>query len=70
MRQACDLLKYGEVALKGRNGGRFEQRLTDNVRGAVGGLGPGVRVRRRRGVIVLSAPGRPDLLTELVSRAM
>ncbi|MBC9727613.1 tRNA uracil 4-sulfurtransferase ThiI [Streptomyces sp. TRM68367] len=69
MRQPCVLLKYGELALKGRNRGRFEQQLLDNVRRSVAGLGPGVRVRRRRGVIVLSAPGRPGLHAELVARA-
>ncbi|GAB2886891.1 tRNA 4-thiouridine(8) synthase ThiI [Streptomyces deserti] len=69
MRQACVLLKYGELALKGRNRGRFEQQLLANARRALDDLGPGVRVRRRRGVIVLSAPGRPDLQPELLHRA-
>ncbi|MDN0198788.1 tRNA uracil 4-sulfurtransferase ThiI [Streptomyces sp. S.PNR 29] len=69
MRQPCVLLKYGELALKGRNRGRFEQQLLDNVRAALHDLGPGVRVRRRRGVIVLSAPGRPGLQDELLDRA-
>ncbi|GAB2761214.1 tRNA uracil 4-sulfurtransferase ThiI [Streptomyces bullii] len=69
MRQACVLLKHGELALKGRNRGRFEQQLMDNARRALHDLGPDVRVRRRRGVIVLSAPGRPDLQPELLGRA-
>lgn len=69
MRQPCVLLKYGELVLKGRNRGRFESRLLDQARRAVDDLGPGVRVRRRRGVVVLSAPGRPGLQPELVARA-
>ncbi|MEV5438477.1 tRNA uracil 4-sulfurtransferase ThiI [Streptomyces sp. NPDC052682] len=69
MRQACVLLKHGELALKGRNRERFEHQLIDNVRRALDDLGPGVRVRRRRGVIVLSAPGRPGLPPTLLERA-
>ncbi|GHA00433.1 tRNA uracil 4-sulfurtransferase ThiI [Streptomyces echinoruber] len=61
MRQPCVLLKYGELALKGRNKHRFEDRLVHNVRRAMEGVGGPVRIRRRRGVLVLTLPERPDL---------
>jgi thiamine biosynthesis protein ThiI len=69
MRQPCLLLKFGELMLKGRNRGRFERQLVDNVRRAVDDLPYPVRVRRRGGLLLLYAPGRPDLPAELVHRA-
>ncbi|MGW0735243.1 tRNA uracil 4-sulfurtransferase ThiI [Streptomyces sp. NPDC002851] len=73
MRQPCVLLKYGELALKGRNRGRFERRLQENVCLAMRGLGP-VRIRHRHGLLLVSArgpePERPGLHDELVARSL
>ncbi|MFD0542342.1 THUMP domain-containing protein [Streptomyces mexicanus] len=69
MWQPCVLLKYGELMLKGRNRGRFENLLIRNARRALSELPHPVRVRRRRGLLLLSAPGHPELQTELVARA-
>ena len=55
------LLKLGEIVLKGRNRQRFERLLNANVQRALNGVGGGVQVWQRHGVIVLrprsSAPG-------------
>jgi thiamine biosynthesis protein ThiI len=69
MWQPCVLLKYGELMLKGRNRGRFENLLIRNARRALSELPHPVRVRRRRGLLLLSAPDHPELQTELVARA-
>jgi thiamine biosynthesis protein ThiI len=61
----CVLLKYGELALKGRNRGRFEATLLDNVRRGLADL-PDVTVERRHGLLVVE--GAPTHL--LVERAV
>ncbi|PKW00181.1 thiamine biosynthesis protein ThiI [Amycolatopsis echigonensis] len=61
----CVLLKYGELALKGRNRRHFEDRLAENVRRALADVA-GVRLRRRAGLLVLSARAELD---EVVRRA-
>ncbi|HXW47155.1 MAG TPA: tRNA uracil 4-sulfurtransferase ThiI [Streptosporangiaceae bacterium] len=53
LREPCVLLKLGEIVLKGRNRQQFERLLHENIRRAVTGLGIGVRVWQREGVIVL-----------------
>jgi tRNA uracil 4-sulfurtransferase len=53
LREPCVLLKLGEIVLKGRNRQQFERLLHDNIRRAVRGLGIGVRIWQREGVIVL-----------------
>ncbi|AXK31603.1 tRNA 4-thiouridine(8) synthase ThiI [Streptomyces armeniacus] len=59
--EPCVLLKYGELALKGRNKWLFERRLRDNVRRAMAGAGRPVRLRGRRGVLVVCPePALPD----------
>ncbi|MCT2588848.1 tRNA 4-thiouridine(8) synthase ThiI [Streptomyces sp. N2-109] len=65
--QPCVLLKYGELALKGRNRWLFERQLRDNVRHGVAGIRSPVRIRGRRGVLVLAAA--PEHQEELVARA-
>lgn len=70
MRQPCVLLKYGELALKGRNRGRFERRLAQNLRRALDTVegGDRVRVRPQRGVLVLTAPGHPECVPAVLER--
>jgi len=59
MAQHCAvLLKHGEVALKGRNRGRFEDLLHRNLRRALDGLDGPVRIRAGGSVTVLSGPSR------------
>lgn len=65
MARPCVLLKYGELMLKGRNRGRFEEYLREALRHAVAGASAPVRISQRPGVVVLS--GAP--LDELVERA-
>ena len=57
MHEPCVLLKLGEIVLKGRNRQQFERLLHENIRRAVRGLGIGVRVWQREGVIVLRVAG-------------
>ncbi|WP_366526299.1 tRNA uracil 4-sulfurtransferase ThiI [Mycobacterium sp.] len=68
--EPCVLLKYGEMALKGRNRRRFESYLIRNLEHALSygrEQPPRVRLRRRAGVLVVSAPElRGD---DLVARA-
>jgi tRNA uracil 4-sulfurtransferase len=61
--ERCALLKFGELALKGKNRWRFADRLCDNVRAAMAGLEP-VELRRRGGVVAVFAPGHEDELLE------
>jgi tRNA uracil 4-sulfurtransferase len=49
----CVLLKFGELALKGRNRPRFVAALERNLRRATADLGP-IEVRHRGGVFVVS----------------
>jgi tRNA uracil 4-sulfurtransferase len=50
--QSCVLLKYGELALKGRNRWRFEETLLRNLTNTLAGTGD-IRIRRRNGVVVV-----------------
>jgi tRNA uracil 4-sulfurtransferase len=78
--EPCVLLKLGEIVLKGRNRQQFERLLHDNIRRAVRGLGVGVRVWQREGVIVLrvaaaedgefGAETAADLVAERMSQVM
>jgi thiamine biosynthesis protein ThiI len=61
--QHCVLLKFGEMALKGRNRSRFVSRLQGNLRRA---LGPEVEITLRAGAIALTGPVDRD---ELLARA-
>lgn len=57
------LVRYGEIGLKGRNRPLFEQRLVDNIRGALKGV-PYHKVRRIYGRILI------ELENQHVSRAL
>ncbi|BAD56870.1 tRNA uracil 4-sulfurtransferase ThiI [Nocardia farcinica] len=64
----CVLAKYGEIAVKGRNQGWFENCLVRNLRHAVGGP---VLIRRRGGFLVASAHHRdPAELTRRLQEVM
>jgi thiamine biosynthesis protein ThiI len=62
--QPCVLLKFGELALKGRNRPRFVGALERNLRRAAQGLAP-IEVRHRGGVLIVTG-GDPH--EELVDR--
>jgi tRNA uracil 4-sulfurtransferase len=64
--QPCVLLKFGELALKGRNRPLFVEALERNLRRAAEGLGP-LEVRHRGGVFVVTG-GEPQ--DELVRRCL
>ena len=58
----CVLLKFGELALKGRNQWRFVAGLVENTESALSELGA-LELRRRQGVLAVVADGGgPDLL--------
>ncbi|KNB53208.1 tRNA uracil 4-sulfurtransferase ThiI [Streptomyces caatingaensis] len=62
----CVLLKPGEAFLKGRNRDRFEQRLHDNLRYALRGVGGSTWIKSSQNVTVL---GGQVPVGELVERA-
>ena len=59
--ESCVLLKFGELALKGRNRRRFVAQLEDNVRRAVG---PEAELRLRAGALAVLRPGSREELLE------
>jgi tRNA uracil 4-sulfurtransferase len=59
--QSCVLLKFGEMALKGRNRRRFVAQLEKNLRGALAGLDAELRLRAGAIAVVASAD-RSELL--------
>jgi tRNA uracil 4-sulfurtransferase len=61
--QPCVLLKFGELALKGRNRPLFVAALERNLRRAAVGLGP-IEVRRRGGVLVVTGAEPREQLVE------
>ncbi len=58
MRYDVVLLRYGELALKGKNRGQFENRLLANVRQALADF-PGLRVRRAYGRLLVELGDAP-----------
>jgi thiamine biosynthesis protein ThiI len=64
--QPCVLLKFGELALKGRNRPLFVGALERNLHRAAAGLGP-LEIRHRGGVFVVTG-GAPE--QELVERCL
>ncbi|GAA2434700.1 tRNA uracil 4-sulfurtransferase ThiI [Streptomyces macrosporus] len=68
MAHSCVLLKHGEVVLKGRNRGRFEELLQRNLRTALDGLDGPVRIRTGRSVTVLTGPAPVEQMVERVRR--
>src|SRR5829696_10210690 len=61
--QRCVLLKFGELALKGRNRPLFVNALERNLRRLTADLGP-LEVRHRGGVLIVSGPMAEDALVE------
>jgi len=59
----CVLLKFGELALKGRNRPRFVRALERNLRRLTADLGP-LEVRHRGGVFIVSGDVPEDELVE------
>ena len=59
-REACVLLKLGEIVLKGRNRQQFERLLHTNIRRAVRDLESAVQLWQREGVILLRVEGAAD----------
>lgn len=64
----CVLLKHGEVFLKGRNRDRFVERLHDNLRVALRGVGGSTWIKSAQNVTVLGSDGRVPV-EALVERA-
>ncbi|MGG7380236.1 hypothetical protein ACQ7B2_16280, partial [Escherichia coli] len=60
------LLKFGELALKGRNRPLFVKALERNLRRLTGDLGP-LEIRHRGGVLIVKSTPDED---ELVSRCV
>jgi thiamine biosynthesis protein ThiI len=65
--ERCVLLKFGELALKGRNRPRFVGALERNLRRLTADLGA-LEVRHRGGVLILTGDLEHDELVELVER--
>jgi tRNA uracil 4-sulfurtransferase len=61
--QRCVLLKFGELALKGRNRPRFVAALERNLRRLTADLGP-IEVRHRGGVFIVSGDADQAALAE------
>ncbi len=61
--ERCVLLKYGEMALKGRNRPSFVAVLERNLRRLAGDLGP-IEVRRRGGVLIVTGAEPQETLVE------
>jgi len=61
--EPCVLLKFGEMVLRGRNRGRFYERLQQNVRRILRDLGP-LELRQRGGVLAVFSPEHSDELLE------
>ncbi|HEY8454471.1 MAG TPA: tRNA uracil 4-sulfurtransferase ThiI [Actinopolymorphaceae bacterium] len=59
--RSCVLLKYGELALKGRNRWRFEDTLVRNLTRTLADV-PDLDVRRRNGVLVVTGGTQSQLL--------
>src|ERR671926_531304 len=59
----CVLLKFGELALKGRNRPLFVKALERNLRRLTDDLGP-LDVRHRGGVLIVTGRGSEEALVE------
>jgi tRNA uracil 4-sulfurtransferase len=70
LHEPCVLLKLGEVILKGKNRQRFERLLQNNIRLAVAGLGLGLRLWQRDGVIVLTPVPPAQEAADLIAERM
>ena len=61
--QPCVLLKFGELALKGRNRPLFVNALERNLRRLTADLGP-LEVRHRGGVFIVTSSAPQEALVE------
>ncbi|MBD0281440.1 MAG: tRNA 4-thiouridine(8) synthase ThiI, partial [Thermoleophilaceae bacterium] len=57
----CVLLKFGELALKGRNRPLFVAALERNLRGLTADLGP-LEVRHRGGIFIVTNASQEELV--------
>uniref|UniRef100_UPI0004BEC807 THUMP domain-containing protein n=1 Tax=Streptomyces sp. NRRL F-5065 TaxID=1463855 RepID=UPI0004BEC807 len=60
----CVLLKHGEIFLKGRNRRRFTERLQDNLRIALRGVGGSTWIKTAQNVTVLGGQVPREVLVE------
>src|SRR5919201_5189385 len=65
--QACVLLKFGEIVLRGRNRWRFYAQLQRNVKRAFRDVCP-IELRQRGGVLAILGP--EEQADELLARAL
>jgi thiamine biosynthesis protein ThiI len=63
------LIRYGELALKGKNRGFFERKLASNIRSACEGLSK-VRVELRRGRIMVWPEQKPERVAKRLQDVM
>jgi tRNA uracil 4-sulfurtransferase len=68
--QQCVLVKYGELALKGRNRSLFEKLLVRNLEAALPAESSPVRLWRRPGVLVLYPEASPEAVVDRVREVM
>ncbi|MFD4608997.1 tRNA uracil 4-sulfurtransferase ThiI [Streptomyces sp. NPDC058440] len=66
----CVLLKHGEVFLKGRNRHRFTERLQDNLRVALRGVGGSTWIKTAHNVTVLGGQVPVEALVERARRVV
>ncbi|MFH8572902.1 tRNA uracil 4-sulfurtransferase ThiI [Streptomyces sp. NPDC017993] len=66
----CVLLKHGEVFLKGRNRHLFIERLHDNLRGALRGIGGSTWIKPGQNVTVIGGEVPQDVLVERARRVI
>ncbi|MFF0964695.1 tRNA uracil 4-sulfurtransferase ThiI [Streptomyces sp. NPDC003703] len=67
---ACVLLKHGEIFLKGRNRQRFTERLHDNLRIALRGIGGSTWIKTAQNVTVVGGQVPQDALVERARRVI
>ncbi|MFI1471084.1 tRNA uracil 4-sulfurtransferase ThiI [Streptomyces wuyuanensis] len=66
----CVLLKHGEVFLKGHNRNRFTERLHDNLRVALRGIGGSTWIKTAQNVTVLGGQVPQEALVERACRVI
>ena len=66
----CVLLKHGEIFLKGRNRHLFTERLHDNLRHALRGIGGSTWIKSGQNVTVLGGEVSQDVLVERARRVI
>ncbi|MEV5984582.1 tRNA uracil 4-sulfurtransferase ThiI [Streptomyces sp. NPDC052051] len=67
---SCVLLKHGEIFLKGRNRHRFTERLHDNLRLALRGIGGSTWIKTAQNVTVLGGQVPQEALLERARRVI